>query len=203
MSGIRAVLFDFGGVLAEEGFRDGLESLAAEQRLQVEDITAEGMQAVYDCGFVVGRGTESEFWALMRKRTGLHGEDAELTEKVLRGFIIRPWMLALVSELNAQGYITGILSDQTHWLDRLDTQHHFFALFDRVYNSYHVGKGKRDPSVFSDVATDLDLTPAAILFIDDNAINVARAAAAGLHAIHYEDREGFTQALAASLGDIH
>jgi hypothetical protein len=27
---IRTILFDFGGVLAEEGFRDGLVALAAE-----------------------------------------------------------------------------------------------------------------------------------------------------------------------------
>ena len=32
-SGIRAVLFDFGGVLAEEGFRNGLRRLAAEREL--------------------------------------------------------------------------------------------------------------------------------------------------------------------------
>ena len=34
-------------------------------------ITAEGMRAVYDCGFVLGRGSESAFWSLLRQRTGL------------------------------------------------------------------------------------------------------------------------------------
>jgi putative hydrolase of the HAD superfamily len=32
---IKAVLFDFGGVLAEEGFRNGLQALAREQGLDV------------------------------------------------------------------------------------------------------------------------------------------------------------------------
>jgi hypothetical protein len=36
-SKIRAVLFDFGGVLAEEGFRNGLLQLAVEQGLS-EDL---------------------------------------------------------------------------------------------------------------------------------------------------------------------
>ena len=199
MSGIRAVLFDFGGVLAEEGFGHGLDSLAREQNLAVADMTAEGMQAVYDCGFVLGRGTASDFWALLRRRTGLAGDDTELTDRILDGFVVRPWMLELAERLRAQGYITGILSDQTDWLDRLDGRYHFYRLFDPIYNSYYLGKGKRDPSLFRDVAVDLGLSPSAILFIDDNPDNVARAAAMGLRAIRYVDREGFMQALQTEL----
>ena len=192
---IRAVLFDFGGVLAEEGFSNGLEALAEEQRLPVQDMTAEGMRAVYDSGFVLGRATESEFWSLMRQRTGLRGDDKALTARLLSGFIIRPWMLELVARLRARGYITGILSDQTDWLDRLDAQHHFYRLFDRVYNSYYMGKGKHDPSLFGEVAVDLGLPAGAILFVDDNADNVERARASGMQAIQYVDRESFMKAI--------
>lgn len=199
MSGIRAVLFDFGGVLAEEGFSNGLESMAKEQRLQVQDMTAEGMRAAYDSGFVLGRATESEFWSLLRQRTGLRGDDASLTAKILNEFIIRPWMLELVERLKAQGYVTGILSDQTNWLDRLDAQYHFYKLFDRIYNSYYLGKGKQDPSLFSDVAADLGLPPSAILLVDDNGDNVARAMAVGIQSIQYVDQESFMKALEASL----
>jgi len=199
MSGVRAILFDFGGVLAEEGFGDGLKALAREQGLAVEDMTAEGMRAVYDSGFVLGRGTAADFWALMRRRTGLQGEDSDLTTRILEGFIVRPWMLELVQQLRAKGYVTGILSDQTDWLDRLDARYHFYRLFEPVYNSYYLGKGKRDPSLFTDVAADLGLAPAAILFIDDNPGNVARAEAMGLKTILYRDRPGFTQALTARL----
>ena len=51
MSGIKAVLFYFGGVPAEEGFGNGLKSLAKEQRLPVDEMTAGGMQDVQyvDC----------------------------------------------------------------------------------------------------------------------------------------------------------
>lgn len=195
MSRIRAVLFDFGGVLAEEGFSNGLESLAEEQRLPVPDMTAEGMRAVYDSGFVLGRATESEFWSLLRQRTALRGDDKDLTAKLLNGFIIRPWMLDLVGRLRTQGYITGILSDQTDWLDRLDAQYPFYQLFDRVYNSYYLGKGKHDPSLFSEVAADLGLPPAAILFVDDSGDNVARARASGMQAIQYVDRQSFLKAI--------
>ncbi len=90
-----------------------------------------------------------------------------------------------------QGYITGILSDQTDWLERLDEKYHFSEVFDHIFNSYYLGKGKQDPSLFTDIATVLELPPSAILFVDDAADNVARARAAGLQVIHYVDQEGF------------
>ena len=188
---IKAVLFDYGGVLAEEGFHNGLVAMAREQGLNVDDMPRAAMQAVYDSGFVLGRGTAADFWALMRERTGLKGEDAALTKRILDGFIIRPWMIELVRQLRVQGVITGILSDQTDWLDRLDEKDHFYEAFDHVFNSYYLGKGKRDPSLFTEIAAVLALPASAILFVDDNADNVARARAAGLQAIHYVDRDSF------------
>jgi putative hydrolase of the HAD superfamily len=195
MNKIKAVLFDFGGVLAEEGFSQGLNALAREQQLKVHDMVAEGMNAVYDSGFVLGRGDESGFWSLLCQRTGLQGEDAELSREILDRFIIRPWMMELVAGLREDGYVTGILSDQTDWLDRLDERYHFYRLFDRIYNSYYQGKGKRDPSLFNDVADNLGLPASAILFVDDNPENVARARSAGMQAIQYVDRNSFMQLL--------
>jgi putative hydrolase of the HAD superfamily len=200
MSEIQAVLFDYGGVLAEEGFSNTLEALAKEQALPVENMTAEGMQAVYDSGFVLGRGSESDFWKQLRERTGLNGDDSYLRTRVFDGFVIRPWILELVAQLKAKGYVTGILSDQTDWLDRLDARDHFYKYFDRIYNSYYLGKGKRDPSHFSDVAADLGLDPSAVLFIDDSKKNVATAMAAGMQAIQYLDRNSFMKELKNALG---
>lgn len=192
---LRAVLFDFGGVLAEEGFREGLMALAREQGLDEQRLPRAGMQAVYDSGFVLGRGSAADFWALLRKRTGLAGDDAGLTARILAGFVPRPAMLAQVARLRDAGYLTGILSDQTHWLDELDERHHFKAGFDRVYNSYHLGKGKRDPSLFADVAADLQLPSGALLFIDDDPGNVERARAAGWQALLFDDQDSCIAAL--------
>lgn len=197
---IRAVLFDFGGVLAEEGFRNGLVKLAAEQGLDVETMPAQGMKAVYDSGFVLGRGSAGDFWKLMRERTGLRGDDDSLTEVILDGFVLRDWMIDVVKKLRADGYLTGILSDQTHWLDELDEKYHFSRFFDHIYNSYYLGKGKQDPTLFEDVVADLQMQPAMVLFIDDNAANVSRAETEGLIAIQYIDRRDFSARLEAVLG---
>ena len=192
---IHAVLFDYGGVIAEEGFYNGLVDLAEKQSLDVHSMPEQGMKAVYDSGFVLGHGTAADFWALLRKRTGLEGDDGFLTDRIFVGFQIRYWMIELVRRLRAKGYVTGILSDQTHWLNELDKRDHFFREFDHIYNSYYLGKGKRDPSLFTDVVNDLKLQPAEVLFIDDSEKNVQAARKMGLEAILYVDQERFVSEL--------
>jgi len=184
---IRAILFDFGGVFADEGFYHALRELAREQRLAVKDMPAAGMQAVYETGYVLGHGDEHAFWERLRQRTGLKGRDEELTKRVLQGFRVRPGMRQLVRELRQRGYLVGLLSDQTDWLDRLDAEQHFYREFDTLYISHRLGKGKRDPSLYGDVARDLGMEPGAILFIDDNPDNVARARRRGWQAVRFID----------------
>lgn len=196
---VRAVLFDFGGVIAEEGFYNGLTSLAQEQSLQTDSITSAGMDAAYDSGFVLGRATAADFWTLLRQRTGLEGDDDYLSKLIIEGFRPRQWMIDLVRELHARAYVTGILSDQTNWLYELDEQYHFFVEFDHIFNSYDLGKGKRDPTLFTDIVNKLGLRPIEALFIDDNAGNIQRARERGLHVILYADRRTFITELQAIL----
>ncbi len=196
---IKAVLFDYGGVIADEGFQDTLRSLSREQGLDERETLQVAKRAVYDSGFILGWGSEAAFWQAMRDGAGLLGSDAELTQRVLDGFVLRSWMIARVRQLREQGYLTVILSDQSHWLDWLDRRDHFFLYFDRVFNSCHLGKGKRDPSLFPEIADRLGLSAQEILFVDDMRSNVTRAQEAGWRAIRYRDKAGFLDELAGYL----
>jgi putative hydrolase of the HAD superfamily len=62
-----------------------------------------------------------------------------------------------------------------------------------------MGKGKRDPSLFDDVVSKLELRPEQALFIDDAEGNIERAASRGLKVIHYTDRESFEAELKTRL----
>jgi putative hydrolase of the HAD superfamily len=190
---IKAVLLDYGGVIAEEGFRNELAAMAREQGLDPRAVVGVARRVVYESGFVLGWGSEATFWAAMREDSGLQGSDAALTQRVLDAFVLRPWIIQYVRHWRAQGMITGILSDQMNWLDWLDERDHFFHEFDHVFNSYHIGKGKRDPTLFFDITDQLALPPDTILFVDDLVSNVERAQAAGWHAIHYVDRNSFEE----------
>jgi putative hydrolase of the HAD superfamily len=197
---IHALLFDFGGVLVEEGFRKGLYDLARGQGLNPQAVHKAAYDAIYESGYVLGRGTEDEFWRLLRQKTGLAGEIETLRHTIAAQFALRPLMLALVRALRRQGYVTAILSDQTDWLDRLDAELHFFQDFDKIYNSYHLGKGKRDPSIFDDVISDLGCTPRQVVFVDDDAGNVERARSRGLKTVLFLNEDQCIDDLEAAVG---
>jgi putative hydrolase of the HAD superfamily len=180
---IRAVLFDFGGVLAEEGFRAGLHTIARLNGLDPEAVHRKGIDAVYESGYVTGTAKEADFWKLMRSRFHFNETDAALTDIILDRFTLRPEMIDLVRDLRGRGLTCAILSDQTDWLDRLDQRDHFYREFDRVYCSYRLGKSKREPGLFDEVVANLAVRPGEALFLDDDPGNVERARSRGLRVL--------------------
>ena len=179
------VLFDFGGVMAEEGFREGLRFLAVHHGRDPEAVLAHAMDAVYASGYVTGTGREAAFWRELGERAGLWPDPLAAESAILSRFRLRPWMLDWVRRLRAAGLGVGLLTDQTDWLERLDRRDGFLSELDRVYNSFRLGKGKRDPTLFDDVAADLGVAPERVLFLDDAPGNVERARERGLRAVEF------------------
>jgi len=177
---ITTVLFDYGGVLAEEGFALGLAAIARENDLDPDVFFHTAAETIYGCGYVTGKSTEQAYWQLVRSQTGIRGEDRALTEAILSRFTLRPRMLDAVRALKNQGLNPVILSDQTDWLDRLNARQPFFQEFSRVFNSYYLGKSKREPSLFTDILAILKVEAQRTLFVDDNPGHIDRAAALGL-----------------------
>lgn len=186
---LQAILFDFGGVIAEEGFREGLKEIARRNHLDPEAFYRLGSDAVYDSGYVVGEADESSFWNLLCRKSGLRGYEENYTEIILERFRLRPAMLRQVRALKGKKFKVSILSDQTDWLDRLEARHHFFDLFDRVFNSYHLGLSKRAPEIFDYAVTELEVAPENTLFVDDNEGHIERAAARGLRTLHFREEQ--------------
>ncbi len=186
-----AVIFDFGGVLAEEGFFEGFKAIAARHGMDSGGLAETAVDVIRRGGYVEGRATEAEFWEALRARTGLSEPDGLLRRELLSRFVPRDFMFARVDKLRAAGYKVAILSDQTNWLDELDAAHGVFAHFDLVLNSYRLGKTKKDPTLFDDILAALDVAPERALFIDDFEGHIRRARARGLHTIFYTGREDF------------
>ncbi|HYA14948.1 MAG TPA: HAD family phosphatase [Syntrophales bacterium] len=193
--GIEAVLFDFGGVLAEEGFRKGIEAIARLNNLDEESFVRIANSAIHACGYVLGKASERAYWEVLRETTGIRGDDLLLRDEILSRFILREWMLDVVKKLRDVHIRVGILSDQTNWLDELNTRYDFFKWFDYVFNSYHMGKSKKDSTHFEDIVHMLGIEAQKVLFIDDSQGNCERAAQKGLKVIHYIGRGRFMEEL--------
>jgi len=182
---------DYGGVLAEEGFREGLTAIAEKAGRDPKIFVPQAYEMAWTTGFVLGRCDEAAFWRAFREATGIAGTDAALTEIVLSHFVLRPFLLHLIDEARERGIRAAILSDQCEWLDRLDARDGIYAHFDAVFNSFRYGITKRDPAFFELALDALGARPETTLFVDDAPRNVALAASLGLRTILYRDTASF------------
>ncbi len=196
---ITSIVFDFGGVIAEEGFEEGLRAIGAKNGLDQARFFAVARELIYETGYVTGHAPERAYWDAVRRATGVQDADVDLREEIISRFVLRPDMLNAADLLWMQGLEVNILSDHTDWLDEIEVATGFSRRFDRVLNSYHLGKSKREPSLFHDVAAMLHRKPEEVLLIDDNENNVRRAAAQGWNAMHFRRAESFRRDLTCVL----
>jgi len=187
---VEGILFDFGGVLASEGFRNGLHAIARTNGLDpvVFEKTAETQ--IFLSGYLTGQADEAAYWRILREQTGMKGSDSDLRTVILDHFSLRTWMFDIIRDLRGQVKL-AILSDQTDWLDELDARWDFFKYFDYIFNSFHTGKSKLDPSVFDDVLKGMNISAPKALFVDDRIGNIERAASRGMLTLHYVGKEDF------------
>jgi len=190
---IRAVIFDFGGVLAEEGFREGLRVIAVKNGLDPEGFFKTAEETIHETGYLTGMTNEKNYWTSLREKTGIKGSDEELREEILKRFVLRAEMLEYIKKIKADGLITAMLSDQTDWLDEINGKTPFYHYFDFIFNSFNIKKGKRDPSVFRDVCSSMGIKPDEAVFVDDNAGHIKRASGEGLNAILFTNSDDFAK----------
>jgi putative hydrolase of the HAD superfamily len=152
---IDTVLFDYGGVIAEEGFRGGLLVIARNNGLHPEAFYEGVCRLIADSGYLTGDSDEASFWALLRREYGLAQTGGELRSEILNRFILRPGVIDAAQRLRRGGMQVGIISDQTNWLDELNRRDGFFACFDPVFNSFHLRASKYRGDLFDAVAAPL------------------------------------------------
>jgi putative hydrolase of the HAD superfamily len=188
---IKAILFDFGGVIAEEGFYEGLLAIGRMNRLEPEGFFKTVETIIGETGYLTDEADEAAFWNTVRKQTGITMNDAVLRNEILKRFILRPEVIAYADRLRSKGYVVAMLSDNTNWLDEVDQRTSLSQHFDRVFNSYHLHKSKRDATVFRDICSDLNAKPKEILLVDDNSVHIQRAQGEGLNVIHFVGMDDF------------
>lgn len=192
---IKVTFFDYGGVLADEGFRDGLHEIAGINGLDPDKFFEKARDLIHSTGYLTGHNDESFYWKTVRDQTGIKMNDAELRNNILDRFNLRSWMMDIVDQLGKNHIRVAILSDQTDWLDELNKRDRFFHKFEKVFNSYHLGKSKRDISLFSDVLRIMNVRPDEAMFVDDTEGHIERAVSLGINIILYKDKADFMKRL--------
>ena len=97
---------------------------------------------------------------------------------------LNPNTLAVLDTLRQEGASLALLSNMPAAMSRRYTAEAAWPrYFARLYFSGQLGMIKPDPRIFGHVATDLKARPADIVFIDDNALNIAAAKEQGFQTV--------------------
>jgi putative hydrolase of the HAD superfamily len=185
---VRAIFFDFGGVLA----RLDRELLAAYERRHGME-AGDFIRAMYTIpewrAVEVGQASEDDWMeAVKSKLDEFAGGEVE-DIGALRSTMWRQLdhdVVGLARSLKAADYLVGVLSNATEWLEsELHDYHGIGDAFDVIVNSCREGVAKPDARIYRLAAERIGVDVSACLHIDDLEHNVRGAREAGFQAVHH------------------
>ncbi len=190
MGKIRAVIFDFGGVLVrmvDDRPRQRLADRLGIPLSRIDDLVFFSVSAQKAS---LGEISVERHWEGVRKALSIQPEDMPaFLEQYWSADDVNWQLLDTIRELRPH-YKVGLLSNA--WDDLRQTLHERWnidGLFDELIISAEVKMVKPDPRIFHLAVERLRVLPAEAVIIDDIAENVEAARREGLHAILYHDTQ--------------
>ena len=200
-SGIKAVIFDYGGVLARTVDPEPRAAWERDLGLAPGALTA----TVHDQRLWVaaqnGSIQSDAHWQAVGEALGLSiSQLGELRASFYAGDILNRELLARIDRLRKQGMALGLLSNFSTDLRGMLEAQDLLRRFDHIAISAEIGVMKPDAAAYEAILGMLALPASACVFIDDLPANVVAAQALGMHGIMFEDT---ASCLAALKGLLH
>jgi|SRR5581483_7055911 len=190
---VRAVIFDFGGVLCFHPDEARIARAAAVSGLPVDRFLKGLWQTRRE--YDAGRIEPAEYW---RGVIGPGFRESNLSELIRHE--VELWnrydqrVFDWIGRLRAAGNRTAILSNLPRVLgEALRVTPGFLDPFDHVTFSYELGVIKPEALIYEDAIRGVGVKPDEALFLDDRLENVEGGRAVGLRAELYSGWEGFAQ----------
>jgi putative hydrolase of the HAD superfamily len=181
---IKAVLFDYGGVISAGG-----RGVEITERIAANlDISQERAFELLDIGWTLyasGAISEEEFWKQLETAFGkpipVEKRDIWNSWDVMQPLAV---MLDFVRELKRQNLQVGLLSNVIPYTMQQIREHGVYDEFDFAILSAEVGYGKPDKEIYELALQKLPgIQPEEVIFIDDQARFLEPAQALGMSTV--------------------
>lgn len=184
---IKAVLFDFGGVLTPGGGSGSIQKLFAGMfGLDIADVQVDDLHHSLRRGEI----SDDEFFAEINRR---HPNSPPATREAFLAktdiFVRSEPVYELAEKLRANGIKTGILSNMYDMTAQVLWEKGFYDGFDPVVLSCEEHFAKPDREFYQIAVRKLGVQPQEVLFIDDQQKCMPPAQALGMRIILAENAE--------------
>lgn len=185
-SGIRALIFDYGGVLMRTA--DPTPRRELEQTLDLAP--GETLRLVFEnpCwdDAQIGQIDSDTFWAGVGRELGLSADElATFRTRFWAGDRLDDELVALIRTLREDGHRTALLSNAPAELRSYLGELGIIDAFDVIVISAEERMAKPDRAIYELALERLDVEADEAIFVDDLRVNVAAARKAGLHATRF------------------
>ncbi|PJD97043.1 MAG: hypothetical protein CK425_04605 [Parachlamydia sp.] len=184
-TGIRVVVFDFGGVIAQANTTQMSDFLMNSFAINKEDLS-KALREMQN--FISSGGSEKQYWeqyALSKKVILPNNWLDQWDDTIQKSITEIPETIAIVKALQKEGYQTGMLSDVTQYQAEVIRKLGFYDLFNPVLLSYEIGVKKPNAKAFKILLKTLQEPASNVLFIDDRQENVESAKNLGIDSIQF------------------
>jgi len=180
---IKAVIFDWGGVISLKGhphaFREHLATALGTDQDYARSILGHGIHEL-----LRGKITEAEYW---KRLETAHGAPIPASKRnvfdVWDALKPNQQMTGFVSRLKARGYTVALLSNVVPDTAQMLRDYHALEPFDEVILSTQVGMAKPDQEIYQLMLNRLKLDAGECLFVDDQQRMLDPASTLGVHTI--------------------
>ncbi len=183
---IKAVIFDFGGVVIRDTHQEVKDYIADNlglKRSVVEEIIEMTLPL-----YRTGRLSTEQYWKIFSQLAGISfprdykhlwrgGYESEDKQNLP--------LLDLVQRLRNNGYITPVLSNTILPHADFNRSSHNYDLFEPVILSFEVGMAKPDKRIYELMLDRINMSADECVFIDNTKENVDAAIDSGYHGIIY------------------
>jgi putative hydrolase of the HAD superfamily len=202
---IRAVLWDFGGVILSSPF-DAFAQYETQHSLPaglIRGINSANPDTNAWARFERSDVSFTEFCSLFEAEALELGHvvDARRIMALLHGEI-RPQMVVALRKLKAAGYLIACLTNNVQTGDERDRSDvdAVMELFDHVTQSRNAGVRKPERRFYEMACAAISIEPTEAVFLDDLGINLKPAAALGMRTIKVSDPDAALNELEVLLG---
>lgn len=197
---IRAVLFDFDGVLTTDPSGSFTTIAHLARATGLTDAHLWEAFAPFNDDLLLGRTTHAAVWPALCSRLG-RDLDIALLDDAFDATPMNREMLDLATRLRRTHAVGMVTDNKRDRIDRLVARHALDAVFDPIVVSADCGSGKAGAAIFQHALRRLALPADAVLFIDNTSRNLVAPAALGLHTIHFDDSRNDVRGLVDTLRD--
>ena len=189
----KAVVFDYGGVIAKVNRKPVIEFVSTSLNIPYErvkkDFAGEGLYIAFNKPYI--------YWEQYAQKT-LSKEWFEQLEALKREVVKPvPGMNELILSIRSQGIRIALLSNTNKYRARFLESMGSYQQFDPVLLSCYLGVKKPNPEIYKKLLNNLKVDPQDCLFIDNRRQNIEAARKLGIQGIVFRSVTQLKQELPA------